>query len=319
MLVTSDPDGGDRMRRRPDVTLTQLRYFVAAATQLSMTKAADELHIAQSAVSAAISQLEAQIGTQLFIRHRARGLELTAAGEGMLRDTRALLAHLDEVIDNVSGQVDQVGGAVRLACSVTLTPYVLPRLLTELGMRYPDLQVEVIETSADAVPTALRNGAVELALTYDRGLGAGIEVEQLAVATPYVVLPPDHRLAARKALRLSELANEPMVLLDLPDCREYFKAILANAGVTPHVRYRSASHEAVRGLVAQGHGFAILNQIPVYRDTSNGGAVSPVTIRDELPGLPVVLARLQSVRATARAHAIAAAARIIFTDRRRAG
>ena len=69
------------MRRRPDVTLTQLRYFVKAATYSSMTKAADELHIAQSAVSAAISQLEQQIGTQLFIRHRARGLALTAAGE----------------------------------------------------------------------------------------------------------------------------------------------------------------------------------------------------------------------------------------------
>ena len=112
------------MRRRPDVTLTQLRYFVKAATYLSMTKAADELHIAQSAVSAAVSQLEQQIGTQLFIRHRARGLALTAAGEEMLRDTRALLAHLDEVLDGATGRVDQVHGTVRLACSVTLTPFV---------------------------------------------------------------------------------------------------------------------------------------------------------------------------------------------------
>jgi DNA-binding transcriptional LysR family regulator len=62
-----------------------------------MTKAADELHIAQSAVSAAVSQLKHQIGSQLFIRHRAHGWVLTAAGEEMLRDTRALLDHLDEV------------------------------------------------------------------------------------------------------------------------------------------------------------------------------------------------------------------------------
>ena len=120
---------------RPDVTLTQLRYFVKAATYSSMTKAADELHIAQSAVSAAVSQLEQQIGTQLFIRHRARGLALTAAGEEMLRDTRALLAHLDEVLDGASGRVDQVRGTVRLACFVTLTPFVLPRLLSDLGDR----------------------------------------------------------------------------------------------------------------------------------------------------------------------------------------
>ncbi len=178
------------MRRRPDVTLTQLRYFVKAATHSSMTKAADELHIAQSAVSAAVSQLEQQIGTQLFIRHRARGLALTAAGEEMLRDTLALLAHLDEVLDGASGRVDQVRGTVRLACFTTLTPFVLPRLLSDLAVRHPDLEVEVIETSADEVRTVLRNGTAELAITYDLALGTGVEAEHLGVAAPYVVLPP---------------------------------------------------------------------------------------------------------------------------------
>ncbi|SUB58016.1 LysR family transcriptional regulator [Mycolicibacterium smegmatis] len=300
------------MRRRPDVTLAQLRYFVKAATYLSMTKAADELHIAQSAVSAAISQLEQQIGTQLFIRHRARGLALTAAGEEMLHDTRALLAHLDEVLDNATGRVDRVHGTVRLACFVTLTPFVLPRLLSDLGTRHPDLEVEVIETSADAVRTVLRNGTAELALTYDLALGAGVDAEYLGVAAPYVALPPDHRLADRKSIRLTELAEEPMVLLDLPDSRDYFESMLAKAGVTPRIRYRSASYEAVRGLVARGHGFSILNQIPAHRGTYDGGEVSVVPIRDELPGLPIVLARLRSVRSTARARAVADAAREIF-------
>jgi DNA-binding transcriptional LysR family regulator len=105
-----------------------------------------------------------------------------------------------------------------------------------------------------------------------------------------------------------------MVLLDLPDSREYFESILAKAGVTPRIRYRSASYEAVRGLVARGHGFSILNQMPAHRGTYDGGAVSAVAIRDDLPGLPIVLARLQSVRTTARARAVAAAARAIFAE-----
>jgi len=303
------------MRRRPDVTLTQLRYFVKAATQLSMTKAADELHIAQSAVSAAIGQLEQQIGTQLFIRQRARGLVLTAAGEEMLRDTQGLLAHLDEVLDHAGGSVGQLHGAVRLACFVTLAPFVLPRLLSDLGARHPGLEVEVIETPADAIPTMLRNGTAELALTYDLGLGAGVEAEHLGVAAPYLALPPDHRLSGRKSVRLAELAGEPMVLLDLPDSRDYFESMLAKAGVTPRIRYRSTSYEAVRGLVAGGHGFSILNQVPAHSGTYAGGAVAVVSIRDELPGLPIVLARLRSVRPTARARAVAAEARAIFADR----
>ncbi len=307
------------MRRRPDVTLTQLRYFVKAATYSSMTKAADELHIAQSAVSAAISQLEQQIGAQLFIRHRARGLTLTAAGEEMLRDTRAVLAHLDEVLDRAGGGADQVRGTVRLACFVTLAPFVLPRLLSDLGASHPDLEVEVVEASADAIRTVLRNGTAELALTYDLALGTGIDTEQLGVAAPYVALPVDHRLATRQSIRLTELADEPMVLLDLPDSRDYFESILAEAGVTPRVRYRSASYEAVRGLVARGHGFSILNQIPAHQGTYDGGEVRVVAIRDAPAGLPIMLARLQSVRSTARARAVAAAARAIFADRRRAG
>lgn len=304
------------MRRRPDVTLTQLRYFVKAATYSSMTKAADELHIAQSAVSAAISQLEQQIGTQLFIRHRARGLALTTAGEEMLRDTRALLAHLDEVLDGASGHVDQVRGTVRLACFVTLTPFVLPRLLSDLGARHPDLEVDVIETSADAMSTMLRNGTAELAITYDLALGAAMETEFLGVAVPYVLLPPDHRLARRRSIRLTELTGEPMVLLDLPDSRDYFESMLTNAGVTPTIRYRSASYETVRGLVARGHGYSILNQLPAHRETYDGGTVAAVAIRDDVQGLPIVLARLQTVRTTARARAVADAARAIFSEQR---
>ena len=302
------------MRRRPDVTLTQLRYFVKAATYSSMTKAADELHIAQSAVSAAISQLEQQIGTQLFIRHRARGLALTAAGEEMLRDTSALLAHLDEVLDSASGHVDQVRGTVRLACFITLTPFVLPRLLSDLGTRHPDLEVDVIETSADAMSTILRNGTAELAITYDLGLGPTVGTEFLGVAVPYVLLPPDHRLARRRSIRLTELTGEPMVLLDLPDSRDYFESMLTGAGVTPTIRYRSASYETVRGLVARGHGYSILNQLPAHRETYDGGTVAAVSIRDDVQGLPIVLARLQSVRSTARARAVADAARAIFAE-----
>ncbi|MDT5241130.1 MAG: hypothetical protein QOD97_3328 [Mycobacterium sp.] len=300
------------MPRQPDVTLTQLRYFVKAATYGSMTKAADELRIAQSAVSAAVSQLEHQIGTQLFIRQRARGLVLTTAGEEMLRDTRALLEHLDEVLDSASGQAGQIRGRIRIACFVTLTPFILPRLISELGSNHPDLEVEVVETQADDVRAVLRNGTAEVALTYDLGLGPGIDTEVLHIARPYVALARDHPLAASAELDLADLAAEPMVLLDLPDSRDYFEKILVDAGVKPRIHYRSASYETVRGMVARGHGFSILNQEPAHHGTYDGGEVVAVPIRGDAPGLPIVIARAHIVRVTARARAIEEAARTIF-------
>jgi DNA-binding transcriptional LysR family regulator len=287
---------------------------VKAATYGSMTKAADELRIAQSAVSAAVSQLEHQIGTQLFIRQRARGLVLTTAGEEMLRDTRALLEHLGEVLDSASGQAGEIRGRIRIACFVTLTPFILPRLISELGAKHPDLEVEVVETQADDVRAVLRNGTAEVALTYDLGLGADIDTEVLHIARPYVALARDHPLATSEEIDLAQLAAEPMVLLDLPDSRDYFESMLVDAGVQPRIHYRSASYETVRGMVARGHGFSILNQEPAHHGTYDGGEVVAVPIRGDAPGLPIVIARAHVVRATARARAIEDAARTIFAE-----
>ncbi|SES73343.1 LysR substrate-binding domain-containing protein [Geodermatophilus poikilotrophus] len=300
------------MSRRPDVTLTQLRYFVQAATHGGMTHAANELRVAQSAVSAAVAQLERQVGTQLFIRQRARGLVLTAAGEELLSDARAVLAHVDEVLDSARGRGEDLRGTIRVACFVTLAPFVVPELLADLAEHHPGIEVEILETEAESLGTALRTGAVELALSYDLGLGPEIERQVVAEVEPYVILPPEHRLAGRRRVHLEQLAQEPMVLLDLPHSRDYFQRILSSAGVTPTVRYRSASYETVRGLVARGHGYSILNQRPVADVTYGGGTVVPCAIADELPPLSTVIARLSTVRPTARARAVATRARAVL-------
>jgi DNA-binding transcriptional LysR family regulator len=296
------------MSRRPDVTITQLRYFVAAATHGSMTHAANEVRVAQSALSAAVAQLERQVGTQLFIRQRARGLVLTAAGEELLSDARAVLAHMDEVLDAARGRGEQVRGRIRVACFVTLGPFVLPELLADLAEHHPGIEVEVIETEAEALGTALRSGSAEIALTYDLGLGNEIERQVVADVEPHVILPPEHRLAGRSRIHLADLENDPMVLLDLPHSREYFQQMLTSAGVTPLIRYRSGSYETVRGLVARGHGYSILNQRPVQDVTYGGGHVLPRPIADDLPPLSIVIARLSTVRPTARSRAVAARA-----------
>ncbi|MFC7329130.1 LysR substrate-binding domain-containing protein [Marinactinospora rubrisoli] len=299
------------MTRQPDVTLTQLRYFVEAATVLSMTKAADELRVAQSAVSAAVAQLERQVGTPLFIRRHARGLVLTAAGEEFLRDVRGLLAHLGEVLDAARGRGDDVRGHIRLACMVTLVPFVMPDLLAELSANRPGLEVEVLELEAAAVSAALRSGTVEVAVTYDLGLGPGVAREVIAEAPPYVILPPGHRLAELSRVRLRDLADESMVLLDLPHSREYFRELLAAAGAQPRVAYRSHSVEAVRGMVARGLGFSLLNQRPVLDGTYGGGRVESRPIADDVPSLSVVVAWMEAVRCTARARAVTDSARAV--------
>jgi DNA-binding transcriptional LysR family regulator len=292
------------MSKTPDVTTAQLAYFAEAADHLSMTRAAENLLVAQSAVSSSIAQLERAVGVQLFIRKPAKGLILTAAGERLHHEARSLLTRLDEALELARGQENEVRGVLTLACFVTLMPFYVPGLLSKLRSLHPNLRIDVIETDLDGMLEALRSGRAQLGLGYDFGLDNSVHIHEVTRAKPYVLLPEKHRLARKPSIALSQLRDEPMVLLDLPLSRDYFLDMLSAAGIEPEIRYRSGNYETVRSLVAQGHGFSILNQRPVSSVTYDGGSVVALPISNNAPALPVVIVSLNGVRPTARSRAV---------------
>lgn len=285
-------------------TLAQLRYFVVAAEAGSMTAAAEQLLIAQSAVSTAVSNLEHQLGVQLFIRRKGKGLIATPAGERLLLQARELLTHAADVAAEARGGEGGLSGPVHIGCFVTLAPFVLPRLLVASAERHPQLQVEVLEGEADELDRALRTGRIDFALTYDLGLSPGIARERVASLPAHALVPANHPLAARGSIDLAELAHEPFVLLDLPHSRDYFFSLVTATGITPVVRHRSHNYEAVRSLVALGHGFSVLHQRPATDHTYSGARVAALALTNEHPPLDLVLARMDGVRQTARATAV---------------
>lgn len=303
----------------PDVTTAQLRYFVEAAENLSMTRAAENLMVAQSAVSSSVAQLERTIGVQLFIRKPAKGLILTAAGERLRHEARGVLTSLEEAIESARGQVGRVSGVVTLACFVTLVPFYVPGLLAELSERHPELRVDVLETDAEEMVEALGSGRAEMGLGYPFGLGPSVETVEVTTTRPYVLVSPHHRLAGSESVDLALLEDEPMILLDLPFSRDYFLDMLRDAGLEPVVRHRTGNYETVRSLVARGHGFSILNQLPASSMTYGGQAVVPLRIRTEVPGLPVVIANLAGTRPTARSRAVTGAILSVVSAQAEAG
>ncbi len=311
------------MAKRPEITLAQLRYFVAAAEKLSMTEAAREFFVAQSAVSAAIAQLEQEVGAQLFIRQRSKGLVMTQAGVQFLGDVRALLLSLDGALDAARGIDNQVRGTIRIACFVVFAPFLLPELISRTREAHPYLEVAVEEVDAEEARDALRSGRVELSVGYNFELGEDIHADTVVQAPPYIVLPATHPLAGHPRVFLRELSREKFILLDLPHSRDYFLHILSSAGLEPDIRHRTRSYETVRSLVAHGHGFSILNQRPTHDLTYDGTPVAAVPIADEVPALPVVIASLRSVRQSARARAVAeivrGVTRDVFASARHAG
>ena len=296
------------------LSLRALRYFVAAADAASVTAAAGRMRVSQPSISAAIAQLEAELGVQLFVRHHARGLSLTAAGERFLAQARGLLAHAREVEQFADSMGDTQRGEVNAACFITLAPFLLPGLLAEFASQHPQISVQVEEANQAEVLDLLTSGRCEVALTYAYGLSEDFEAEVLAELPPRVILAEDHPLARRRSLHIADLANEPMILLDLPHTRDYFRSLFRTAGIEPRIAYRTRSYEMVRALAARGLGFGILNAIPRLPWTYDGHKVLAVPFAEELPKVYVVSLRLRRLVTRASVRTFTDFARRHFAD-----
>lgn len=300
-----------------NITLVQLRYFAAASDAGSMTAASRRLRVSQSAISTAVAQLEKELGVQLLIRHHARGLTLTRAGASFRTELRSFLGHGDDLVEAARNLGSSLVGDLRVGCFSTLSPFHLPRMLAAYEEAQPQVHVSVLEGEHAELQAALHGGACELAVLYGYDLDTDVEYDVLDRVPPYVLVGAEHRLARRRSVHLRELAAEPMVLLDLPHSRDYFRRMLASVGIEPAVRYTSMGYETVRALVAHGHGWSILNQRPESDHTYDGSRVIALTLRDTVPPLEMVLARLTAVKVTARAAAFVRCARGLYGRRGR--
>ncbi|PEG55731.1 LysR family transcriptional regulator [Mycolicibacterium diernhoferi] len=276
-----------------------------------MTRAAEDLFVAQSAVSSAVAHLEKELGVQLFIRRHAKGLILTAAGKELLLRSRQTLTALAESLESIAGETQAFWGPLQVVCFSPLAPFYLPSILAGLKRDHPGLEVHVTEAVAGEVGEYLESGRAEVALTYDLALGDHIDRDVLAEIKPYAALPASHRLAGETGIRLADLVDEPMILVDLPFSRDYFIGVFSERGLTPNVQYRSSSYETVRAMVAQDHGYSLLHQLPATDSTYAGGRVVAVPITDEVRPLRVVVASLQSIRMSRRAIAFAERCRAV--------
>jgi DNA-binding transcriptional LysR family regulator len=240
-------------------TLKQLSYFVAAGEHGSITGAAQAIHVSQASISAALGHLEAVLGVQLFVRRHAKGLSLTPAGRDLLGEARRLIAQAEELALHAKTLGGAVSGTLEVGCFLTVAPVIMPSLIRRFQAAHKAITVSCTVGDQEELDAGLRNGRFLVALTYDLQLGDDIVFRPLATLPPFAILPKGHRLAAQEKLGLAELAPEPMVFLDLPLSREYFLSLFYSKGLEPRIAHRFASIEMVKGMVANGFGYALLN------------------------------------------------------------
>jgi DNA-binding transcriptional LysR family regulator len=295
-------------------TLKQIRYFVAVAETGSITDAGRRLNISQPSVSAAIAELEERFKVDLFIRHHAQGLSLTPAGARLLKDAKNLLDQAEELRQDAVGLGQALEGELHVGCFQTFAPMVMPRVIRAFVAAHPAISITLHEHHVQGVLDGLAAGSFELALTYDLNIGEEFAFEPLIDVPLHAVLARNHRLAKQAAVTLTELTEWPMVLLNLPQSREYFLSLFAARGLKPRIAQETPTFETLRGLVAAGDGFAVMHSRPVSQQTLDGRAVVYRPVKDSVAPHHLGIARLARLRPTRRAEAFAAIARQVVTQ-----
>ncbi len=236
--------------------LSHLRTFVAIVDHGGFARAAERLHLTQSAASRQIGALEYELDLQLFDRV-GRRIRLTTAGEDLLRRSRRLLADADLIGERARALKGGQVGTLR----VSATPQVIENLLAPFLMRYlrrhPGVEVRLFESGGANQYRQLDHGDVHLAVM--AAGGAGMRSQLLYPIHVMAVVSPTHRFARRATLGIMELADEPLLLLNREfGSRLWFDAACDAAGINPHVLLDSGAPQTLMSLAGIGYGIAVL-------------------------------------------------------------
>lgn len=262
-------------------TLRQIEYFIATAECGSITLASERINISQPSISTAISQLETELGAQLFLRRHAQGLSLTPIGREMLVEAKKLVDQAQGLYLRVSEATGTVQGNLSLGCLVTFAPMVLPQVAHSFAADYPMARVQPEVADHEVLLSKIERAELDIALTYDLQVPDGFEFTPLAELPPYAMVAQTDPLAEQSAVTLEELAEQNFILLDLPLSRDYFMLLFARAGLTPKITGRLRHQDVIRTMVANNFGYTIANIRPRASAALDGRPVHKLRIAGE--------------------------------------
>ena len=232
-----------------------LRAFAAIADAGGFARAAVRLNLSQPALSRQIHALEAELGVPLFDRI-GRRVQLTSEGEDLLRRSRRLLTEAESLGERARSLKTGQTGILRIGATPQVIENLLADFLTRYGRRHPGVEIHLVEDGGVRLPGRLERGDVHLVLA---PVDARFQVRLLYPMHVLAVLSPERRLGRRATLEISELADEPLLLLRRDfGSREWFDAACQTAHLRPRVLLESAAPHTLLALAATDYGIAIV-------------------------------------------------------------
>lgn len=257
-----------------NISTRELRAFIALADQKHFTRAAEQCFLSQSAFSAMIKGLEAELGAQLFERSTRR-VDLTAEGRVFEESARRLLEEFALARDELKDHVEKRKGRVALAALPSLVAGWLPVILKEYRDAYPGVTTELSDTLSDECLDLVRRGRADFALCAAGAEMAGLTAEPLCADQFYVVMHCDHPLARKKSLTAADLTNQPFIHLShTSSVRQLLDAALHPLRINGIMEV--AQLASVASLVANNIGISVIPFLALFQFSLPGLVVRPL-------------------------------------------
>ena len=244
------------------LSIHAMRYLQAALKKGSITAAAEAMHVAPSAIASALGQAEEAFGMALVTRARAKGVLPTLAGRDVERRIDDLLERYDALLTDVSDLQMGLSGTLSIGYNAPIAPAFLPEICAPILAAHPEVALTLTEGDNTSVQKGLLDGQFDVIIFVAELPNPQIASQPLIHAPTYCLCAADHPFAAGKSVTVSQIAREPLILLDRPAARTYYMDLLEQSGEAFHIIATANATEMVRSLVATGMGLSLLNMRP---------------------------------------------------------
>jgi LysR family hydrogen peroxide-inducible transcriptional activator len=296
------------MSQGVDIKLKDLRYLVAVADTRHFGRAAEKCFVSQPTLSAQLKKLEDYLGVQL-IERQPKNVGLTEAGEQIVARARRMLEASEEVVTLARAHRDPLAGRLRVALLPTIGPYLLPRVSQPIRKNLSRLELRLYEYQTGPMLEKLEAGEIDLGILALPIDSEGLETRELYTEAFTVAVPDQHRLAKRESVKVNDLENETLLLLEDGHClRDQALEVCSHVGTHEAQDFRATSLETLRQMVATGAGITLL---PELAARGAYGHAKGVTIRPFARPAPVRHVGAVWRKTTARQTAIDAVCKIV--------
>ncbi|MGH8173923.1 MAG: DNA-binding transcriptional regulator OxyR [Rhodanobacteraceae bacterium] len=271
------------------MNLRDLRYLVALAEHKHFGRAAKACFVSQPTLSTQIRKLEDELGVTL-VERTPRKVLLTEVGRDIAQRAREVLNEIEQIRSVARRTKDPESGTLRLGMFPTLGPYLLPHVVPQIRSRFPRLELLLIEEKTEILLRQLREGRLDAAVLaqplHDDQLH-----QQFLFEEPFVLAVPEHHaFAGRRTLKLDDLADQSLLLLEDGHClRDQALEVCQLAGAGEKSGFRATSLETLRQMVAANVGVTLLPTLAVKPPVAHSNDIRLIEFRGNAPSRRIAM------------------------------